>query len=409
MPLVYCFWIRLGAPRPSIQKEDRMESSDRLAAFVDAHEELCAAAAAPQEIVTEIHEHALPAFVETELERLYAHIFSTVLQMRTYDELDGQVSTYVARSGGRIRSVFLFRQEGTALKVLNQGLPIGDEDARRFADAVFARYPEVRRIAFHAVRSQVAAPGYPCQQYNCSDDIVIRLPPSADAYLASLGKNTRRNVKRYMERLKRSFPSFECRFHEREAIADADIDAIIGFNRARMAGKNKQSTLDELEASRIRTLTRASGLVSVARIEGRVVAGGIAYRVGDNFFLYVIAHDPAYDDYWIGILTCYLTICECIARGGKNFHFLWGRYDYKFLLGSVLHELSHVDLYRSRLDYLRNGPAIARQALRQHIAAAKFKLLDEARRQDSLAFRVVSRLRKARRVINGLLHKPARK
>lgn len=364
--------------------------------------------AAPADDVSVVcHENQVPPFVESELDRLYGHIFSSLPQLRVYGELGARTSTYVARQGGKIIALLLFRRDGNVVRVLNQSIRIGSAELRRFTDYIFSTCRAVSAISFHAVQPDTSELRHPHQRYNCADDIVIALPGSAEAYQASLGKNMRRNLRRYMDRLTRAFPSFRVDFHEGEKADAQQIRAIIGFNRARMAGKNKVSTLDELETERIVQLTQECGLLSVASIDGRICAGGIAYRVGDNFFLYVIAHDPAYDDYWVGILTCYLTICGCIARGGKAFHFLWGRYDYKFALGAVLHTLDHVDIYRSRARYLLNGPAIARTAVGREVYRLKFALLDMARRKDSLAARVVSRavarLRRMKRFADGVL------
>ena len=357
-----------------------------------------------EEITVEIRDDAVPSFVETELQRLYSHIFSSLLQFKVYGQMEGKVSTYIVRRKGEIVTLYLFRRQHGVVTVLNESIPVPDEDADRFARHVFERYAGVRQVCFHAVLAQPSPRRlvFAQQQYNCAEDIVIALPANCNDYLASLGKNTRRNIRRYMERLLKNFPSFRCDFMEGAAIGDEALREIIAFNRARMAGKNKTSTLDDVEAERILCIARECGLISVARIDGRIRAGGIAYRVGDNFFLYVIAHDPAYNDYWLGILTCYLTICECIARGGKKFHFLWGRYDYKFALGSALHELEHRDIYRSRAAMLLNGVAVARIAAGKRVNALKLALLDGARRQDSMAFKIVSRLRKAKRSIDGL-------
>lgn len=357
-----------------------------------------------QDITIEIRDDAVPCFVEAELRRLYAHIFSSLLQFKVYGQMDGKVGTYAVRRNGEIVTLYLFRREHGMVTVLNQSIPVSDEDAGRFARHVFERYAGVGRVCFHAVlaRSGTRRLAFAQQRHNCAEDIVIALPSNADAYFASLGKNTRRNIRRYMDRLLKTFPSFRCDVAEGAAIGDEVLREIIAFNRARMAGKNKASTLDEAEANRIMRIAGECGLVSVARIDGKICAGGIAYRVGDNFFLYVIAHDPAYNGYWLGILTCYLTIRECIARGGKHFHFLWGRYDYKFALGAVLRELEHIDIYRSRAAMLRNGLAVARIAAAKRINALKLALLDGARRQDSMAFKIVSRLRKAKRSIDGL-------
>ncbi len=62
--------------------------------------------------------------------------------------------------------------------------------------------------------------------------------------------------------------------------------------------------------------------------------------------MHVIAHDPTYDDLRLGLLCCALTIEDAIAKGCQQFHFLWGRYDYKTRLGGEREVLSQVLVFR---------------------------------------------------------------
>jgi hypothetical protein len=348
------------------------------------------------------HAHVLPSFVERELERLYGNIYSSVIHFRTYDCLDSHTCTYVARKGDKPVAIFVFRQQGDWVHVINEGMVVDAEEITRFARHIFSTCTAVDVITFHAVRVKAGGIPFLHQRLNCSEDIVLALPSTREHYLQSLGKNTRRNIRRYMERLLRSFPSFRCDAYDGAAVPEQQLREIIGFNRERMAGKNKVSTIDEREAARIIALAKSSGLVTVATIDGRICAGGIAYRCGDNYFLYVIAHDPRYDDLWIGILCCYLTICACIDRGGKEFHFLWGRYEYKYALGAVLHNLEHLAIYRSRTQLLLHAPVALRTALDGYLHDLKFGLLERARQQDSFAFRLLNRLRKMKRMVASL-------
>jgi hypothetical protein len=172
-----------------------------------------------------------------------------------------------------------------------------------------------------------------------------------------------------------------------EVYAGADIDeaqvrGIIELNRARMAGKNRSSYIDDAEAERIVHFAKRYGLMSVMSIDGRVCAGAINFRVGDNYFLKVIAHDPAYNDYRLGTLCCYLTICECIARGGRDYHFLWGRYEYKYRLLGVQRDLDHVALYRSRLQMGLNGRRALGNACKRAVLHTRSWVLQRARNND---------------------------
>lgn len=355
------------------------------------------------------YEHDVPPFVGPEMERIYGHISSSLIQFKIYGGLTEKTNTYVVRKGDDIVAIFLFHREGERVEVINQSIKLTSEDLTRFAQHIFTAYKTVNLISFHAVQTEDLALPFPYQRFGYTDDIVLTLPGTVNEYLASLGKNTRRNIKRYMDRLKRTFPSFHYDCYVGDAVNEQHVRAIIGFNRARMAGKHKVSTIDREEEERIVQLAKACGLIGVATIDGRICAGAIAYRCGESYFLYVIAHDPEYDGYWIGILCCYLTICECIARGGKAFHFYWGRYDYKFALGAVARQLDRIAIYRSRIQLLLNARTALRIAYHGYMSKARLALLEKARQRDTSGSRILSQcliqMRKGKRFIDGLLQR----
>lgn len=298
------------------------------------------------------HESEIPAFAEAELERLYGNIYSSLKQWRASGVLQTGIDIYVERRGKHIENLFLFRREGSEARVLNEGIALNDEAVRRFARNLFENFPAIDIITFHAVQSTVRQPGYTYQRYHCLEDIVLTMPASSEAYFASLGGATRSYIKRYLNKLKRSFPSFRHEVILGEEIAEQDIYDIVALNKVRMEGKGRVQSIDARELQRIVLLAKECGMLSLFRIDGRICAGTINFRASDNYFLEVIAHDPAYNDYRLGTLCCYLTICECIARGGKEYHFLWGAHDYKFRLLGVQRELEHLTIYRSRRHVL---------------------------------------------------------
>lgn len=299
-------------------------------------------------IDTSLHLYEIPAFAEDELERLYENIYASMKEWRVTSELRSDVSAYVERKSGIVTALYLFRVCGREARVLNEGIRIESAEAERFSVAVFAACPGVGVITFHAVRCTVHRLRYPCHRYECLEDIVLKLPASGDAYLAKMGSATRSYIKRYLNKARRSLPSFQ-----HDVTFGADIDTqelreVIAFNKLRMEGKGKEQGIDERELQRILALAKECGMLSVVRIDGKIRAGTINFRIGDNYFLEVIAHDPAYNEFRLGTLCCYLTICECIARNGSEYHFLWGPQEYKFRLQGVQEELDHLTIYRSR-------------------------------------------------------------
>lgn len=317
------------------------------------------------------YENEVPPFVESEVEQLYGNIFSCLREFRVYGWQGRETSTYIAQQEGRTKALFLFERRDGRVRVLNEAIRVGKEDLDRFSTYIFSQYRDVNVISFRAIETDVRALPFPYQRFNHLEDITLTLPSTPSEYHAMLGKNTRRNIKRYGDRLRKSFP--DCRFEvfEKDAVPEHYIRALINFNRSRMANKNIASVIDEEETRRIVELTHACGLTGIMTIDGQVVAGAVSYHAGDNYFLNILAHDPRYDGYWVGFLCCYETILRCIERGGKEFHFLWGRYEYKFALGAVQRDLDNVTVYRSHLQFLLNGRLACREASSGYTRRAK--------------------------------------
>lgn len=333
-----------------------------------------------------LFENAIPPFAEQELDALYGHVFSSMPQFRIYDGISGGVHTYVARDAGRTSALLLFRREGGRIVVLNEQVDIPANEVNRFARHVFGNWPSIDVIRFAAIRTEGSGLAFPHQQFYRTEDIVLRLPDTPEAYLAALGKATRKNFKYHGNRLKRNYPGLAFRVYTDGNIPEAHVADIVALNRARMTTKNKASEIDAAETARLARLVRERGLASVMILDGRVVAGTVCSRVGGNYFMHINAHDPAHDDARLGKLCCYMTICDCIGRGGKEFHFMWGRFEYKYLLLGVQRDYDELTLYRSHGRMLLHAPSALRIAYGGYARQWKFRLLDLANRQEEGGF-----------------------
>jgi hypothetical protein len=346
--------------------------------------------AVSQGVSIQVYEDLVPPFVESALEQLYGNLFSSLAHRRVFGTMQN-ASTYVMVNGTEVAVVWLFRREKNRIQVLNEGIRLTEEEATRFASYIFGAYRSVNVIAFHAVQAKMRKLPLPFQQFNCLEDMVLTLPRSTDDYLASLSKATRSYIHRYLNKLKRDFPSFRYEVSSGQDIGAEDIRAIIQFNHARMAGKGKLSINDDDTEQRIIRLAKECGLVGVITLDGKVCAGTINYRVGDNYFLDVIAHDPAYNAYRLGTVCCFLTACECIARGGNEYHLLWGQDEYKTRLRAIQRNLDDVVIYRSRTQMLANVGMVLQNALKASLRQARL-WLRTARREERLSARLVGRV-----------------
>lgn len=325
-----------------------------------------------------IYEAPLPAFIETELERLYRNVFASLARVRSMG-LSEQVGAFVARRAGQVTCVLLFRRDGRTVHVLNEALALQGADIERFASMLFATYPAVRAVSFPAVRTTIAALPFPYQQFDCLEDIVLELPASADAYFAALGKNMRTSLKRYQKKITADFPGFRYAFYEQGDVSEQDLATIVALSSARIASKNQLPTHTGDKIWELMRLVRECGVVLVATIDGRVCGGVICTWFGGNLFMHVVAHDPAYDEYRVGKVCCYLSICDAIARGAREYHFLWGRYEYKYRLLGEQRDYDRLVIYRSRVALLANLGLALRTAWRGHGRRAKWWLRDERR------------------------------
>jgi hypothetical protein len=300
-----------------------------------------------------------PAFLERELDRLYGTRYSCLPRFKLYGSWH-QVRAYVARRAGVAAAVFLFRCEKGRATVLNEGMHVSDEDANRFASYLFRNHDSVSHVAFHFVEAGAHRFAFPFQRAACGEDIMLALPPSAEAYTASLDAATRTILQQGLSQIRHALPNFSFSVYETQDVPVPVIRAIIRLDRLSAQALGMAPLIDEAEEERIIAYVALCGFVTVATSNGRICAGAITYRLGSNFTARILAHEPTGGGHLLGISWAYLTICECIKAGGSRyFYFGWGQDAYKQDLGARDRRLVHLSLFRSRLHVLRHaGPAL---------------------------------------------------
>lgn len=336
-------------------------------------------------LTVEWYEDPLPPWLEAALIALHGNLYSTLEAIRLFNP-GAALSAFVLRRGDAPVQIVVFGIDGRRANVLNAVIRLGADEIALFARGLFARCPRVSAIAFQPSQVEAGGLAYPHQHGVVQEDIVVTLPGTADEFRMRLGGETRRNLKRRSDQLDREHPSnaFEARVGA--DVPDEWIGEILRFHYARMASKNKQSGIDREYEREIRALVRRFGVVGVVTIEGRIAAGAIGYRVGANHYLHVIAHDPRYDRVSLGRLCVYAMIRDCIGREAREFHFLWGEYDYKYNFLGVRRDLALLTVYRSRLHvllhphlFLATAARLARRRLKPRIAALRQRLHARAR------------------------------
>lgn len=309
----------------------------------------------------------IPAFAEPEMERLYNTLHSSLPFFRIFRNTKN-VSTYVVRRESRPAVILLFHITGRTVHVLNEMINLEKGEVERFASYVFDRLPQVHIISFKAIRTAADQFAYPVQKHNAKDTYVITLPDTPDQYLESLSKSLRKDILKDMRKIARAHPSFASRFYEKEDIPEQLLRELIHMSEERIAKKVSDFAHDE---QRIIALARQCGFVNVLTIDGKVIAGTINYFIGESNFEELIARDPAYRNFGVGMITMYLSICESIRRGKKRFYLGGGRFDYKEKLLGVLTDADHVEIYRSRATLFMHLGNAAKTLVHAYLRLAK--------------------------------------
>ena len=301
---------------------------------------------------TQFYDQHIPPFVEAALDERYGSLYSSIPQLGLFSLQD--VSTYAEWSGLKVKELFLYRRERGRITVINQGMCIDGAAVQRFADAVFAHEIGSYRLHFHSVQPADLHRLQRMVSLPISEDIVITLPDNEASYLASLGKSLRQSLRSRLTRSK----GLTHQIIPGHALNPVLLEPIIGFNRARMALKHRNSAIDQAESSRLLLMAQARGMVGTIHIEGRLCAGSLVCRFGDDVFSLLNAHDPAMNHLGLGKLARHLMILEAIRTGARRFHLLGGYFSSKRPFGAQRIPLYELIVYRNRYWMILDGIAL---------------------------------------------------
>lgn len=341
-----------------------------------------------------VYDSEIPGFAEQALEELYGSLYSSLPQLALGGL--GGVSTYEHKKDGCLHALFLYLRERKSIRVINEGMAVDADTAARFADAMFSREPWATRIIFHAVRVNGTLKSRPAFSLARTEDIVIDLPHDESAYVASLGKSTRKTLRQNLARAKTLVHTVI----PGSAVEGALVDAIIGFNHARMAGKHRKSAVDASAREKLLSLVKARGLAGTVTLDGRLCAGTLACRIGRDLFSLLNAHDPALNSIGLGNIARHLMILSAIRDGVKRFHLLGGHFPSKRACGAVRVPLNDLLIYRNMRSMLADLGSIASltaqaTAYRIRCAAEDEQTRTEAPWPERIAARLARLLRNA--------------
>ena len=169
--------------------------------------------------------------------------------------------------------------------------------------------------------------------------------------MAVLGKSTRQSLRGYRNRLLRDFPDFSWTAYAcDELTVEQQRQLVLILQRFKcdgMAARGKSAAIDETETKNFLAMAAECGLFGVAQVNGRICAGAFSCRIGDSYVMLLSASDPAMSNYRLGLLACLWSVTDCINRGGRQCHMLWGRYQYKHQLLAEPQSLYRLIVYPS--------------------------------------------------------------
>lgn len=285
----------------------------------------------------------VPEWASAELPTLYGSSYAVVEYFRIFDGATALSACVLSQP----RHVVFFRRTGSTVVVLNQLFDIDAAATQRVCEALFKALPGIRRVLFNGSRLDPKALGVPTRVLALSEDVIIDLPETHEAYVGTLGASMRKNLPWFSNRLTKAFPEHETVTCEQGGIPEALAHAIIDLNRRRMAAKGETDTLTVAYESRVIEFARSYGLCVALVLRGEVIAGTIGSLVGRDYYGHVQAFNPDYAKYQPGTVCLTRTIRECIDRQVERFHTLWGQDDYKKRLGGVPQTLRAFAVYRS--------------------------------------------------------------
>ncbi|MCL5959741.1 MAG: GNAT family N-acetyltransferase [Chloroflexi bacterium] len=171
------------------------------------------------------------------------------------------------------------------------------------------------------------------------DDVCpfIDLPGDWEAYLRSLSKKDRHELRRKLRRLDAeasarwiSIPS--------EEISDVDLDAFVRL--CRQSNQDKAFFMDGRMEEFFRSMVtelRSLGVVrlSFLELDDRRVSAVLCFDQREELWLYNSGYDPTYSSLSVGLLLKVRCVHDAIEGGKSRFDFLRGSERYKYDLGGT--------------------------------------------------------------------------
>lgn len=291
----------------------------------------------------------VPPGAAGELPALYSTLLSTVDWLETQEKVQPTGACILEEP----HHVVLFLVAGDTIEVLNKEFAIAPRDAERLCRALFRALPTTRRIHL-----EILFPPWefkpPKRILYWTDHMIIELPDTVEAYLASLSKKLRYEIRSRSRRLREAHPDTVTETVTPGDDTEGCVRTLIGWKNARFNARGEKTLWqnDPAMVEKLTELVRRCGRVRVTRIDGRAAAISFFFSVGTVAYGLQTSFDPAYAAFSLGTQHSFDDVAEAIRTGHRRMSLLWGEEGYKRRFGAKPRRATRLSVFRRQTDRL---------------------------------------------------------
>lgn len=258
---------------------------------------------------------------------------------------------------GDIVNAYVVLVDVEEIRILNSFYIYADEqEIDEFINFLFSKF-NVCKINWNSIISvlPITSISVPCLFYNRIEDNIAYLPDTYSDYMNSLGRQTKKHSKYYINRLSRDFSNVKFEYIKGPFLAEEDLEHICRFSSERIASKYLKY-IDDTQNLKVR-IKHHSAFAFVLRIDNSIQAGCLGYILGQHSYLVKISHNVEFNRYNLGNIVLLKLIEYCIEHNVRYFHFLWGKnVDYKSRYKGIETALYDYVFYREKnIGYYKDG------------------------------------------------------
>jgi CelD/BcsL family acetyltransferase involved in cellulose biosynthesis len=177
----------------------------------------------------------------------------------------------------------------------------------------------------------------------------LTLPDSWEAYLATLGKKDRHELRRKIRKLYESGAEVTFDVLSTQAEIAGAMDEFLDLHTRSRADKTDFMTPQmEVFFRRMASAMAAEGLVRLfmLRVNRRPAAAVLCFDAGSYLYLYNSGYDPEFSSLSVGLVSKALCLQWAIENGMRGIDFLRGDEPYKYDMGARDQEIFRIRLSR---------------------------------------------------------------